>query len=79
MGNTLELPAIRAPACGGRPAASQAHPELVPGEGILVEELHWALTLLGLQFPPAAAETHDLPGHDVTVQRVQLDSLLRGG
>jgi len=50
---------------------------LVPGEGILIEELRWALTLLGLRFPPGGAETHDV-GHDVAVQRVQLESLLKG-
>jgi predicted secreted protein len=64
------------PACGGRPAGSRASVDLVPGEGILIEELRWALTLLGLGFPPADAETHDLPGHDVAVQRIQLESLL---
>jgi predicted secreted protein len=64
------------PACGGRPVGSKANADLVPGEGILIEELRWALTLLGLQFPPADAETHDLPGHDVAVQRIQLESLL---
>jgi len=64
------------PTCGGRPAGSTAQPDLVPGEGILIEELRWALTLLGLALPPAAAETHDLPGHDVNVERVQLSALL---
>jgi predicted secreted protein len=65
------------PACGGRPVQSKANVDLIPGEGILIEELRWALTLLGLRFPPAGAETHDLPGHDVAVQRIQLESLLR--
>ncbi len=64
------------PACGGRPVGSKANADLIPGEGILIEELRWALTLLGLGFPPACAETHDLPGHDVAVQRIQLESLL---
>jgi predicted secreted protein len=64
------------PACGGRPVGSKANVDLIPGEGILIEELRWALTLLGLGFPPADAETHDLPGHDVAVQRIQLESLL---
>jgi predicted secreted protein len=64
------------PACGGRPVGSKANVDLIPGEGILIEELRWALTLLGIGFPPADAETHDLPGHDVAVQRIQLESLL---
>ena len=64
------------PACGGRPVGSKASVDLIPGEGILIEELRWALTLLGIGFPPADAETHDLPGHDVAVQRIQLESLL---
>jgi hypothetical protein len=36
-----------------------------------------APALLGLRFLPVGAETHDVPGHDVAVQRVQLESLLR--
>jgi predicted secreted protein len=64
------------PACGGRPVGSKANVDLILGEGILIEELRWALTLLGLGFPPAGAETHDLPGHDVAVQRIRLESLL---
>jgi len=67
---------LSGPACGGRPAGSKPSVDLIPGEGILIEELRWALTLLGLGFPPADAETHDLPGHDVAVQRIRLESLL---
>jgi predicted secreted protein/MFS family permease len=66
------------PACGGPPVQPKANAALIPGEGILIEELRWALTLQGLQFPPAGTETHDLPGHDVAVQRIQLESLLQG-
>jgi hypothetical protein len=66
------------PACGGPPVQPKANAALIPGEGILIEELRWALTLQGLPFPPAGADTHDLPGHDVAVQRIQLASLLQG-
>src|SRR5262249_11535231 len=43
---------LSGPACGGRPAGSKPSVDLIPGEGILIEELRWALTLLGLGFPP---------------------------
>jgi predicted secreted protein len=64
------------PACGGRPDPPDPHAGLVPGEGIFVEELGLALTARGLPRVPAAAETCDLPDHDITVQRMSLEALM---
>jgi predicted secreted protein len=64
------------PSRGGEPAPVQPYADLVPGEGIFVEELQAELIARGLPRLPAAAETCDLPGHSVTVQRASLEALL---
>ena len=61
---------------GGRPDWPDGSAELVSGEGIFVEELRAALESRGIGFPRVAGETHAIPGHDETVQRARLESVL---
>jgi len=61
---------------GGEPFPPVPHADLVPGEGIFIEELQSELMSRGRDRIPTAAETHDLPSHDLDVQRVTLESLL---
>ncbi len=64
------------PERGGRPEWPDGTAEQVSGEGIFVEELRAALESRGIGFPRVAGETHAIPGHDETVQRARLESVL---
>lgn len=64
------------PGRGGMPKPPTLYEDQQPGEGIFVEELRKELTCRNISFPRAAAETVDLPGHDVVVQRIQLERAL---
>ena len=61
----------------GRAARTRATPyALVPGRGIFSEELRRELAERGLGDVRASGIEHQLPGHDVAVERKQIGILL---
>ena len=59
---------------GGRPDDGDSY-RLVPGRGVFSEELEAELAERGLADVRTTGIEHQLPGHDVEVERMQLDRL----
>ena len=60
---------------GGRPDAGDSY-ALVPGRGVFSEELQAELAERGLEDVRTTGIEHQLPGHDVAVERRQLTVFL---
>lgn len=64
------------PERGGRPQWPEGSDELVPGQGIFIEELRAELARRGIPEPAVTGITHQLPDHDAAKERSRLDALL---
>jgi predicted secreted protein len=62
---------------GGRPDDGDSY-RLVPGRGVFSEELEAELAERGLADVRTTGIEHQLPGHDVEVEREQLGAFLKG-
>ena len=64
------------PARGGKPEWPDGAPELAPGQGIFLEELHAALARAGVQPPRSLGLTEALPDHEPDAERAALGEFL---
>jgi predicted secreted protein len=64
------------PARGGKPEWPDGAPELAPGQGIFLEELHAALARAGVKPPRSLGLTEALPDHEPDVERATLGEFL---
>jgi predicted secreted protein len=64
------------PRRGGRPEWPDGAPELVPGEGVYIEELKRELVVRGVSLPRIVGVTNPLPDHDEQSERRSLEAVL---
>ena len=66
------------PTWGGKPDIGEDDSELVPGNGIFIEELEAELTARGLPLPRRTGIRHWFPGYDPREEHDRLVALLEG-
>jgi predicted secreted protein len=64
------------PGRAGLPEWPDGSDELVPGEGIYMEELRRELASRGILDPRVIGITHQLPDHDTRTERSRLEAFL---
>ena len=62
------------PKRAGLPEWPEGSDELVPGEGIFMEELHREMTARGIAEPRVIGITHQLPDHDRRAEKGRLEA-----
>ena len=66
------------PSRGGRPSWPDSSDELAAGQGVFIEELRAELLRRGVPEPRFSGVTHQLPDHDESRERAQIESMLNG-